>query len=275
MHHLFLLIFVQVLAFGEQELFHRYEALHASTLQRLVTLENKIDGLSDEFRTLLKDRKRSYEVSFKGKGKLLDSPTLTIAIITERKRLEKEEAFLEDLRKSPLLAKQLEKKLASNLLALETTNIVITFVEFLDEYNRGEKQIPGAKDPEVMKVLAGTLTALSYSKSTKEKMALADPSIVQLVPSDSQRTLRMVDSGLGKMSEDTLFFIPEGISKKDQNKLEYQRLKKTKKLVEMVEQLATVISVANKALSDEYQYHVLVLNQKMKQEREVTSKTKP
>jgi len=275
MHHLFLLIFVQVLAFGEQELFHRYEALHASTLQRLVTLENKIDGLSDEFRTLLKDRKRSYEVSFKGKGKLLDSPTLTIAIITERKRLEREEAFLEDLRKSPLLAKQLEKKLASNLLALETTNIVITFVEFLDEYNRGEKQIPGAKDPEVMKVLAGTLTALSYSKSTKEKMALADPSIVQLVPSDSQRTLRMVDSGLGKMSEDTLFFIPEGISKKDQNRLEYQRLKKTKKLVEMVEQLATVISVANKSLSDEYQYHVLVLNQKMKQEREVTSKTKP
>jgi DNA-binding Lrp family transcriptional regulator len=241
----------------------------------LVTLENKIDGLSDEFRTLLKDRKRSYEVSFKGKGKLLDSPTLTIAIITERKRLEKEEAFLEDLRKSPLLAKQLEKKLASNLLALETTNIVISFVEFLDEYNRGEKQIPGAKDPEVMKVLAGTLTALSYSKSTKEKMALADPSIVQLVPSDSQRTLRMVDSGLGKMSEDTLFFIPEGISKKDQNRLEYQRLKKTKKLVEMVEQLATVISVANKSLSDEYQYHVLVLNQKMKQEREVTSKTKP
>jgi hypothetical protein len=275
MHHLFLLIFVQVLAFGEQELFHRYEALHASTLQRLVTLENKIDGLSDEFRILLKDRKRSYEVSFKGKGKLLDSPTLTIAIITERKRLEKEEAFLEDLRKSPLLAKQLEKKLASNLLALETTNIVITFVEFLDEYNRGEKQIPGAKDPEVMKVLAGTLTALSYSKSTKEKMALADPSIVQLVPSDSQRTLRMVDSGLGKMSEDTLFFIPEGISKKDQNRLEYQRLKKTKKLVEMVEQLATVISVANKSLSDEYQYHVLVLNLKMKQEREVTSKTKP
>ncbi len=275
MHHLFLLIFVPLVAFGEQDLFQRYEALHASTLQRLVTLENKIDGLSDEFRTLLKDRKRSYEVSFKGKGKLLDSPTLTIAIITERKRLEREEAFLEDLRKSPLLAKQLEKKLASNLLALETTNIVITFVEFLDEYNRGEKQIPGAKDPEVMKVLAGTLTALSYSKSNKEKMALADPAVVQLVPSDSQNTLRMVDSGLGKMSEDTLFFIPEGVSKKDQNKLEYQRLKKTKKLVEMVEQLAKIISVANKSLSDEYQYHVLVLNQKMKQEREVTSKTKP
>jgi hypothetical protein len=275
MHIHFLLIFFPLLAHGEQNLFERYEALHISTLQRLVTLENKIDGLSDEFRTLLKDRKRSYEVSFKGKGKLLDAPALTLAVITERKRLEKEDAFLDELRKSPLLAKQLEKKLASNLLALETTNIVITFVEFLDEYNRGEKLVPGAKDPEVMKVLAGTLTALVYSKSKKEKMAMADPSVIRLISGDSQQTLRIVDSGLGRMNEDTLFFIPEEVSKKEQKKLEYQRLKKTKKLVEMIEQLGTIISVANKSLSDEYQYHVLVLNQQMKQEREITSKIKP
>jgi hypothetical protein len=272
-HTLLLLLFLfQLLAFGEQPLLQRYEALHNSTLQRLVLLENKIDGLSDEFRSLLKDRKRSYDVSFKGKGKLLDSPSLTLAIITERKRLEKEEAFLDEVRKSPLLAKQLQKKIASNLLALETTNIVITFVEFLDEYNRGEKRVTGAKDPEVMKVLAGTLTALAYSKSKKEKMALSDPSIIQLIPDDSQQTLKRVSSGLGKMDEDTLFFIPEGLTKNEQTKLEYQRLKKTKKLVEMIEQLSTMISIANKSLIDEYQYHVLVLNQKMKKEREITSK---
>ncbi|NBX75764.1 MAG: hypothetical protein EBQ92_04355 [Proteobacteria bacterium] len=275
MRTLFIIFIFPLFAIGEADLFHRYETLHASTLQRLVSLENKTDGLSDEFRALLKDRKRVYEVSFKGKGKLLDSPTLTIAIITERKRLEKEEAFLEDLRKSPLLAKQLEKKLASNLIALEATNIVVTFAEFLDQYNRGEKPIPEPRDPEVMKVLAGTLTALAYSKSKKETMALANPSLLRLSSTTSQETLDLINSGLGKMNEDTLFFIPEGLSKKEQNKLEFQRLKKTKKLITMVEELATMISIANKPLSDEYQYHVLVLNQKLKQDREVSSKPKP
>jgi len=270
-----LIIFFSLFTFGEESLLQRYELLHNSSLQRLVLLENKIDGLSEEFRSLLKDRKRAYDVSFKGKGRLLDFPSLTNAIITERKRLEKEESFIEDLKKSPLLAKQLERKLASNLLALETTNMVITFVEFLDAYNRGEKPMPLPRDPEVMKVLAGTWTALTYSKSKKETLALADPSLWALVPSESQETLKLVTTGLGKMNEDTLFSFPERISKKEQTKLEYQRLKKTKALVEMIERLATMISIANKPLSDEYQYHVLVLNQKLKQEREISSQRKP
>jgi len=272
------LIFLAVAVIGADEstLFQKYEALHASTLQRLVVLENKIDGISEEVRTLLKDRKRAYAVEFKDKGKLLADPVLTNAIITERKRLEKEETFLQDLRKSPVLAKQMERKLASNLLALEATNVLLTFTEFLDEYNRGIKAFPGPKDLEVMKVLAGTHTALSYPKKIKEQMALADPAILKLSQSETESTLKIIESGLGKMNEDTLFPIPAGTSKKEQSKLDIQRLKKTKQLIKMVEQLSTIISVANKSLSDEYQLHVLLLNQKLKEQRELSNtRSKP
>lgn len=262
--------------FGETNLFQRYETLHLSTLQRAANLENKIDGLSEELRNLLKDRKRTYDSPFRGRGKQLPDPQLINAVITERKRLEKEELFIDELRKSPMLTKQLEKKIASNLVALEITNLLLTFTEFLDEYNRGIKSIPGPKDFEVMKVLAGTHTALTYSKSKKEQIALADPQVLRLCKQESQETLKLVELGLGKMTEDTLFFIPPGVSKVEQEKLELKRLKRTKQLVSVLEELATLIAIANKSLSDEYQYRVLVLNQNMKEKRELSNqKTKP
>lgn len=269
---LFLFIFfVPFLGASESSLIQRYDLLHASSLQRLVVLENKIDGISDEVRALLKDRKRTYSVDFKEKGKVLDEPMLTNAVITERKRLEKEEAFLEEVRKSPVLAKQLERKIASNLVALEATNILVTFVEFLDEYNRGVKIFPGPKDPEVMKVLAATRTALIYSKTTKEQMALADPQIIKLCQTESDVILKLLNSGLGNQSEDTLLPIPDSTTRKERQRLELQRLKKTKNLIKMIDQLATLISLANKPLSDEYQYHVLLLGQKLKEKRELSN----
>lgn len=267
-----LFLFLPSISFCEPAFLQTYENLHISTLRRLVNVENKIDGMSEEFRGKLNDRKQSYEVDFKGPGKILSEPTLTIAIITERKRLEKEESFMGELKKNPFLAKQLERKIAANLLALEATNILITFVEFLDEYNRGVKPFKGPPDIEVMKVLAGTHTALTYSKATKEKMALADPEILKVAKADSPNNiLKLIESGLGKMNEDTLFLIPSNISKNEQKQLELKRLKKTKDLVSMIDSLAQAITVANKSLGDEYQYHVLVLNQKLKEQRELTS----
>lgn len=271
MRYFIFFIALNSLAFGDRNLFSKYETLHASTLRRLVNIENRIDGLSEEFRALLKDRKRIYDVDFKMQGKSLEEPLLTNAIITERKRLEAEESFLDDLRKSPTFAKQLQKKIASNLLALEATNIVITFVEFLDQYNRGERPYSGPKDLEVLKVLAGTYTALAYSKSFKERMALADPEITRLTQKESNELLSLIESGLGKMKEDTLLFIPETVDKKERRRLEFERLKKTNKLVSMIEQLATMVSIANKPLSDEYQYHVMILGQKMKEKRELAN----
>jgi len=260
-----------------QEIFSRYQQLRENTLQRLINLENRIDGLTPEFRELLGDRKKVYPTDFKGTGKPLLNPLLHYSIITERKRLENESSFMNELSQSPLLIKQYSKKLASNLLVLETTNILATFVEYLDQYNRGERGFPSSPralastgtpitpgDGEIIKVLAGTLTAIDYSKEKKASLALTQERITSLNPEESKATLKLIESGLGPWNQDSLPPVEKTLSKAEQQLQETRRLERTKDLVKMVEGLASAFSVANKALGDEYQYRVLKLNQKVK-----------
>jgi len=260
-----------------KEIFSRYEKLRESTLNRLVNLENRIDGMSPEFRELLGDRKKKYQANFNQTGKALLNPILHYAIITERKRLENEDPFIKELSQSALLMKQYARKVASNLLVLETTNLLMTYVEYLDQYNRGERSLnPSVRnlasqsenetktDGEIVKILAATLTAMDYSKEKKATLAYSDPKFTSLNNQESEATKKLIEAGLGPWDQDSLLPLNRNASKAEKEAEEKKRLKQTKDLVLMLEGLASAFAVANKALGDEYQYRVLKLNQKIK-----------
>ena len=260
-----------------KEIFSRYEKLRESTLARLVNLENRIDGMSPDFRELLGDRKKPYQTDFNKTGKALMNPVLHYAIITERKRLENEEPFLKELSRSPLLNKQYARKVASNLLVIEATNLLTTYVEYLDQYNRGERGLnPAARnlasqseietkaDAEIIKILAATLTAMDYSKEKKATLAYSDPRFTSLNSQESEATKKLIEAGLGPWDKDSLPLVNRDGSPLEKEAEEKRRLKQTKGLVLMLEGLASAFAVANKSLGDEYQYRVLKLNQKIK-----------
>lgn len=270
------------------DIFSKYEELRKKTLTRLINLENRIDGLNPEFRELLGDRKDKYQTDFTGTGKPLPNPLLHYAVITERKRLENEEVFIRELSQSPLLVKQYTRKIASNLLVLETTNLLVTYVEYLDQYNRGERNLKTATrniashsvptiqmDTDIMKVLAATLTALDYSKEKKASLAFNNPRITSLNPQETEATKKLIEAGLGPWDRDSLLGLNSSVSKPEQAEQEKKRLKQTKDLVSMLEGLASAFAVANKALGDEYQYKVLKLNQKVKNQLNPKSPNSP
>lgn len=236
-------------------------------------MENKSDGLSEEFRNILGDRKLKVTTQFSEKGKVLPDINLLQAMITERKRLEADSIFIDELGKSPLLIKQFEKKICSNLLLLEASIVMLTYIEYLDEFNRGVRKLPKARrniahknldeDVRLMKVLSATLTAFDYSKMRKSQMALSNTGILAMNPKESKDILSIIESGLGKMNEDTLITIPDSLPNNEKKQLEDLRLKNTKKLVKMIDRLAKSFIVANKAQLDDYQYHILKLTQKL------------
>jgi len=254
-------------------LFNQYQSLHQQTLVRYFEVENKSDGLSEEFRNILGDRKLKVTTQFSEKGKVLPDINLLQAMITERKRLEADSIFIDELGKSPLLIKQFEKKICSNLLLLEASIVMLTYIEYLDEFNRGVRKLPKARrniahknldeDVRLMKVLSATLTAFDYSKMRKSQMALSNTGILAMNPKESKDILSIIESGLGKMNEDTLITIPDSLPNNEKKQLEDLRLKNTKKLVKMIDRLAKSFIVANKAQLDDYQYHILKLTQKL------------
>lgn len=249
-----------------QSLFDQYQKLHRNALERYLNLEDKADGLTSEFRNLLGDRKVKSSGGVQEKGKTLPDPKLLQAVIVERKRLENEKAFIEELSKSPLLIKQFEKKLASNLLLIEASIIVLTYAEYLDEFNRGVRKLPQPStqdDVGIMKVLAATLTAFDYTKNRKLQMAFSNPRILSLVPKESQSTLKLIEAGLGKMNEDSLLNVDNKIGGPQRKKLEGERLDRTQNLISLIDKLSVSFIIANRSLFDEYQYHVLKLNQKL------------
>lgn len=258
-------------------LMQEYSDLHTKTLKRLLSLEDRIDGLTSEFRKLLGDRKQNYESSFKGPGKLLPDPVLISAIISERKRIERDQDFVNELQKRKGLSKQYLKKIGSNLLALELSSILISYVEYLDEYNRGVRPIPGKTtvgDLDLLKVLAASLTAIEYSKEKKAKLYFSDKRLLALDPQGAQNALAILENGLGKINEESIVEVKDVPNKKEQLKLEMERLQRTQNLISVLKQLAMQISQANKSLLDEYQYHVIKLNQKMRNDRILTSPSK-
>ncbi|NBW98075.1 hypothetical protein EBR03_00745 [bacterium] len=251
-----------------EELYQKYEKLQNTTLERLVRLENRIDGLTDEFRAVLGDRKQKYPSDLKGPGKLLFDPKLIHVIISERKRLEKESKFQKELLQNPSLIRQYQKKLASDLLALETSSILITFTEYLDQYSRGERTLEKkvAEDPELLKVLAATHTALDYSHINKKNKAFTDPRVLGLLkPEDQKSLIQLLESGLGKMGEDPLPLSSSKVSASQRTEIDQVRFKKTRSLLNMLDQIAATLLIANKPYIDEYQYRILVLKQKMKE----------
>jgi hypothetical protein len=249
-----------------QSLFEQYEKLQRSALQRYLTLEDKADGLTSDFRNLLGDRKIKNPGDFREKGKTLPDPQLLQAVIVERKRLENETSFIEELRNSPLLVKQFEKKIAANLLMLEASVVLLTYAEYLDEFNRGVRKLPkpsNQNDIGTMKVLAATLTAFDYPKIRKTQMALSNSQILSLVPKESQATLKLIEMGLGKMTEDSLLMVDAKTSSSKRKQLEVERLERTHKLISLMDKLSISLIVANRGLFDEYQYRILKLNQKL------------
>jgi hypothetical protein len=249
-----------------QSLFEQYEKLQRSALQRYLTLEDKADGLTSDFRNLLGDRKIKNPGDFREKGKTLPDPQLLQAVIVERKRLENETSFIEELRNSPLLVKQFEKKIAANLLMLEASVVLLTYAEYLDEFNRGVRKLPkpsNQNDIGTMKVLAATLTSFDYPKIRKTQMALSNSQILSLVPKESQATLKLIEMGLGKMTEDSLLMVDAKTSSSKRKQLEVERLERTHKLISLMDKLSISLIVANRALFDEYQYRILKLNQKL------------
>jgi hypothetical protein len=256
-----------------EQLMQEYASFHSKTLKRLFDLEDRIDGLTTEFRNLLGDRKKKHESTFKGPGKTLVDPVLLSVIISERKRLEKEDSFLEELKKHRGLSQQYLKKIGSNLLSLELSTLVITYVEYLDEFNRGVRGVPGSKkalDLDIMKVLAASLTAMDYSKDKKSKLYFSDPRIAALDPEGAQHALKIIESGLGKLNENSITDITGVTDKKELAKLEMERLKKTRHLILILNQLASQMSLTNKDLLDEYQYRVIQLKQKINHQRELS-----
>lgn len=260
------------------ELFNRYDTLYQQTLKRLVEVENRADGLSAEFRDLLGDRKNPYPTSFKGPGKILNDPMLLYFTITERKRLEKEGALIQELKKNPLLLNQYRKRLASNILALELSSVIITFIEYLDEFHRGERKLSNQqaeRDWETMTILSGTLTAFKYSKTYKAGLLISNPLITQLDPQGAKEVRAFFETTLGRFDEDSVLPVSLQGSPKQRSQQELERFKKTRQLVTNLTKMASTIVATNKSLLDEYQYRILVLNQKLKEKRIISSERKP
>ena len=256
-----------------EQLLKEYSVFHKKTLQRLLELEDRIDGLTSEFRSLLSDRKTKYEVSFKGPGKVLAEPVLLSAIISERKRLEKDQSFIEELEKRRGLSKQYLKRMGTNILALELSSLLISYVGYLDEFNRGIRKVPGYEtqpDPELLKVLAASLTAFEYTKEKKSNLYFSDKRLVDLDPEGARNALALLESALGKLDEDSIMDLKAELPPSEKSNIEMARLKKTKNLIRTLHNLAAQISFANKALLDEYQYHVIKLNQSLKNKRQIT-----
>lgn len=234
-----------------------YISFYHSTFQRLIELEEKIDGLDHSSRLKIADRKKSYPTNHQGKSILLYDPILLHAIITERKRLEKQQPFIEEVSKSPRLAKQLEKNLAADFLSLEFNNIIFIYVEHLSDFLSGRKKINSKTDIETKKVLAATLAALYFSKENKEKMAFYNPDVIKYTRKHSHSLIALVLEVIGPLDEDLLSPQNGRLSQKQRKKVEKENFDKTKSLISLIERLSQILLKSNRPFWDEYQYNVL------------------
>jgi len=239
-----------------------YISLYHATFKKLIEIENRVDGLDESTRDLIGDRKKKYPVSEPEKRFLLPDPALLHAIITERKRLEKESTLIDELTSSKTLSKHLEKKIAADFLALEITNIIIVYTDYLTDYLSGKRKHPPGADLETIQVLAATLTGLHFSKENKKSMAIFNPDVLRQSQTDSMTLLKAVYQGIGKQDEDLIGNPPPHLSKKETSLFEKERLKKTKSLIDMIGYLSQTLLISNKAQWDEYQYNVLKASKK-------------
>lgn len=253
-HLVIIFLFAAGLSSAEPTSFvDHYISFYRSTFQRLLELEEKIDGLNHSSRLKIGDRKKSYPTDYRGKSILLYDPILLHAIITERKRLEKQQTFIEEVSKSPRLAKQFEKKLAADFLSLEVNNIIFLYVEHLSDYLSGRKKVKSKTDVETKKVLAATLAALYFSKENKAKMAFFNPEVLEHTQKTLNSTLRQIYDVIGPFDKDLLPLQTGKFSVKKRK----ERLEKTKKLLTLIERLSQILLKTNRAYWDEYQYNVL------------------
>jgi len=240
-----------------------YISLYHSTFKKLIEIENRVDGLDEATRDLIGDRKKKYPVSKPEKRFLLQDPALLHAIITERKRLEKEGPLIDELTQSKTLSKHLEKKIAADFLALELTNILIVYTDYLTDYFSGKREHPPGADLETIQILAATLTGLHFSKENKNSMAIFNAEVLKHSQNDSMTLLKVVYQGIGKKEEDLIGNPSPHLSKKERSMFEKERLNKTKSLIDMIRHLSQTLLISNKAQWDEYQYNVLKASQKI------------
>jgi hypothetical protein len=234
-----------------------YISFYQSTFQRLLELEEKIDGLDHSSRLKIRDRKKSYPTQYPGKSILLEDPVLLHAVISERKRLEKQQTFIEEVSKSPRLSSQFEKQLAADFLSLEVNNIIFLYIEHLSDFLSGKKTVNSKTDLETKKILAATLTALYFSKENKKKMALFDQEVLKHTQKTLNSTLRQIYEVIGPFDKDLLPLETGNFSVKKEKQIEQERLEKTKKLLALIERLSQILLKSNRAYWDEYQYNVL------------------
>jgi len=239
-----------------------YISLFHATLDRLIELETRIDGLDESTRDLIGDRKKKYPVSGSEKRFLLQDPALLHAIITERKRLEKQTELIDELIRSKTLSKQLEKKIAADYLALEITNLIIIYTDYLTDFLSGRRKHPPGANIETIQILAATLTGLQFSKENKKTMAFFNPEVLKHSQNESISLLKTVYQGIGQQDEDLIGTPPPHLSKMETSAFEKKRLKQTIALIEMIGQLSQTLLISNKAQWDEYQYNVLKASKK-------------
>lgn len=242
--------------------FDHYISFYHNTLQRLIDLEEKIDGLDPSSRSQIGDRKQHYPSHFSGKSVLLEDPVLIHAIITERKRLEKQKSFIEEISRSPQLFRHFEKQLAADFLALEVNNIVFLYVENLSDFLSGRRNIKANSDLETTRILAATLTALYFSRENKKQMAFFNPDVLKHTKKDFGSTLGLVYDSIGSIEEDLIPMQVATNSQKIALKQEKDRLEKTKKLLLLIDRLGKILLKSNRPLWDEYQYNVLKASKK-------------
>lgn len=264
MHRLALIIVLAAsgLTADPNSYFDHYLSFYHNTFQRLIELEEKIDGLDPTTRSRIGDRKKNYPSQFSGKSILLEDPVLIHAVITERKRLEQQQSFIAEISRSPRLKQQFEKQLATDFLALEVNNIIFLYVEHLSDFLSGRRKVKANTESETNRILAATLTALYFSQENKKQMAFFNPEVLKHTQKEFGSTLDLIYESIGPLKADLIPAQVSTSSKRTALNQDKERLEKTKKLLALVDRLGQILLKSNRPLWDEYQYNVLKASKK-------------
>lgn len=246
-----------------------YTRKHTQMLRRYAELENRVDGLTPDFRRLLGDRKTDYEAPPELKPNQLPDKLLAQVVITERKRLEAERVTLKQWQDKPFLLNSYLRKMAAALLRLETSEVLLSFVEYVDAFNRGDRPFPYTGAPKnrtyFLRLGAATMVGLDYTAYRKSQMAFSNSWILGLNPNESKETLALLEQGLGPFTQDaiTLAKAPGGRNPAE----ETQRLVEGQKILALIDKLTAAFIVVNKSYADEYQYHLLKLRKAVESQK--------